>query len=284
MRSSSLVLFGAAGLLLVSASACRIEAHTQTQFEDSTQPGKTSTKDWNGESISIQNDGINPLGGRGGVEVKFSATATKISADAIFAAHADDDKKSDADLTIKEAIGTLVIEESGNGFTVKCGHGNSHGSASQAGSGCKLIHVTIPPGSATQPHDLTVGSGNGDIRIGLANAGDVPFIKNLLVDDNGAGDVDIRVRPVKDAVLVVTGEFKVQVALPANFSAGKVLFTTNDSDPVKANARVHVPGFAGMVSGSAYPVAGATADAAATLNVQSKGILDSDTVTINAFQ
>jgi hypothetical protein len=38
-----------------------------------------------------------------------------------------------------------------------------------------------------------------------------------------------------------------------------------------------------MASGSGYPVAGPTADAAKSLNVQSKGILDSDTVTITKF-
>ena len=38
-----------------------------------------------------------------------------------------------------------------------------------------------------------------------------------------------------------------------------------------------------MVSGSSYPVAGATADAAKSLNVQSKGLLDDDTVTITKF-
>lgn len=106
-------------------------------------------------------------------------------------------------------------------------------------------------------------------------------MKNLLVD-NGAGDVNVRARPIKDSVVVVNGEFAVAVALPSDFSAGQVLFTTNDSDPVKANARVHAEAFPGMVS-SACLVAGATADAAKSLNVQSKGLLDDDTVTITKF-
>jgi len=283
MRSSSslvrLALVGAVGALLVSASGCRIEAHTQTQFEDATQPAKTSTKDWAGEVITINNGGVNPVTGASGVEVKFSSTATKITAQATFAAHADDDKEADAKSAIKDAISTFVIEETASGFNIKCGHGNSHGSASVAGSGCKKLTVTLPAGSATQALDLTVGGGNGDMNVG--SAGEAPFVKNLIIDNNGAGDVIVRARPVKDAVVVVTGEFAVAVALPADFSAGLVLFTTNDSDPVKANARVHAEAFPGMVSGSPYPVAGATADAAKSLNVQSKGLLDDDTVTIS---
>ena len=111
MRSSSsssfrvLALFGAVGALLVTASGCRIEAHTQTQFEDSSQPAKTSTKDWNGEAITINNDGVNPVTGSSGVEVNFSSTATKITAQAVFAAHADDDKEADAKAAIKDAVG-----------------------------------------------------------------------------------------------------------------------------------------------------------------------------------
>src|SRR4051812_39150599 len=114
MRTLPLSMFAALGVIIVSATGCRIEAHTQTQFEDSTQPAKTSTKDWNGETITINNDGINPAEGTTGVEVKFNPTATKITVEAVFAAHADDDKKTDADASIKEAISSLTLDESAN--------------------------------------------------------------------------------------------------------------------------------------------------------------------------
>lgn len=289
MRSSSFVsraLFGAVGLgvVLVAASGCRIEAHTQTQFEDNTQPAKTSTKDWNGEAITIQNDGINPLSGTGGVEVKISSTATKITAEATFAAYADDDKKSEADANILDAIKTLTINETANGFDIKCGHGNGHGSSNVAGSGCKILRVTIPAGSATKPLNLTVGNGNGSVRVGLANAGDVPFVNTLLVDNNGLGEVDVRANPVKGANLTITGEREVRVSLPAAFSAQKVTLTVDESDPTKAAARKITTDFPGMTGdGSAFPASGATADAAASLNVQSKGPFDDDTVTIAKF-
>jgi len=282
MRTSSLALFCVASLLLVTASGCRIEAHTQTQFEDSSQPAKTSVKDWNGEAINIVNDSINPLSGTGGVEVKISTTATKITAEAVFAAYADDDKRSDADSAIADAVQTLTINESGNGFDIQCHHGNAHGSAGVAGSGCKILRVTLPAGSDTQPLDLTVGAGNGSVRVGLAEAGDIPTVKNLLVDNKGLDDTNVRIRTVQGAVVVVTGERSVQVALPSDFSAGKVLFTVDETDPATIAARISSD-FAGMVSGSSYPTTAASATAASSLNVTSNGPFADDVLHIAKF-
>jgi hypothetical protein len=287
MRSSSFAnlaaMFGAVGLLLVAAPGCRIEAHSQTSFEDKTQPPKVSTKDWNGEPITIENGGVNPLTGTGGVEVKFDAAATKITAEANFAATADDDKKSDADASIRDALLTFVIEESANGFAVKCGHGNAHGTSNSAASGCKMLRVTLPAGSATKPHNLTVGNGNGSIRVGLAEGGTYPFVNNLTVDNNGLGEVNVRANPVKGAKLIITSEREAQVALPTTFSAAKVVFTVDEDDAAKIAARIITSGFTGMASGSPYPTAGATAEAAAELNVTSKGPFSDDTITIASF-
>ena len=236
--------------------------------------------DWAGQPISITNDGVNPLSGSGGVEVTTSATATKITVSAVFAAHADDDKKADADATIKDALGTLVIEESANGINVKCGHGNAHGTSNVAGSGCKIIRVTIPAGSAAQPLDLTVGAGNGDIFVG--QSGGTPTVKKLLVDNNGLGDVRVQTNVVPDATLSITGERAVVVSLPAAFSAKAVTLTVDETDPAKAFARLHTD-FTGLISGSPYPPAGATATAVASLSVASNGPFDDDTITISKF-
>ena len=279
MRSSSLALFASALLVAAAASGCRIEAHTQTQFEDSSQPAKTSVMDWTGQPIKITNGGVNPLSGNGGVEVIMAANTTKITVTAVFAAHADDDKKADSDATIKDALATLVIDES-NGFNISCGHGNAHGSSSVAGSGCKLLRVTIPAGSATQPLDLTVGGGNGDIKVG--QSGDTPVVKNLLVDNNGVGDVLVKTDTVPDATLDIRGENALTVSLPTDFSTKAVTFNVNESDPMKAFARLHTA-FDGMISGSPYPLAGATATAIASLSVKSGGLLDDDTITISKF-
>ena len=286
MRSSSFVtsaMFAAVGVLLVTASGCRIEAHSQTSFEDTRQPAKVSTKDWAGEPIVIENAGVNPLSGTGGVEVKVDAAATKITAEATFVATADDDKEADAKLSIADAVRTLVIEESPNGITVRCGHGAAHGTSNVGASGCKILRVTIPAGSATKPHDLKIGGGNGAIRVGLAEAGGIPFVKGLIVDNNGLGDVRVRANPVKDANIVITGDDAIAVALPSAFSAAKVTFTVDETDAAKIAARINTSAFPGMVSGASFPAAGPTAEAAAVLNVNNKGPFSSDTITITSF-
>jgi hypothetical protein len=283
MRSSSLAMFGAVGFVLVSASGCRIEAHSQTTFEDKTQPAKVSASDWAGQPISIEADGVNPLTGTGGVEVKVDPAATKITTEAIFVATADDDKKTDADLSIKDALDTWQIIETPNLVTIKCGHGQAHGTSNQAASGCKILRVTIPAGSATKAHDLKVGCGNGPIRVGLAEAGGIAFVKNLSVTDGGLGDVSVRANPVKDANINITGDGAVAVELPKTFSVAKVTFTVDEDDAAKAAARINTSAFSGMASGSSYPVAGATADAAASLNVTSTGPFSDDTISITGF-
>ncbi len=283
MRSSSFAMFGSAVVAVFAVAGCRIEAHTQTAFEDQTIAPKVSTKVWNGEPITIQNDGINPLGGTGGVEVKIDPAATNITINATISALADDDKADEARLNRADVLNTFRIEENANSFDIKCGHGKGYGTSGVAGSGCKILRVTIPAGSATQPHNLTVGNGNGSIRIGLADAGGIAYVKNLTVDNNGLSEVSVRVSPVAGGKLIITGESDVTVALPSAFSAQKVVFTVDESDPAKAGARILVPGFAGMASGSAYPVAGATADAIAELNVTSKGPFSSDTLTVSSF-
>jgi hypothetical protein len=283
MRSSSFALFGTALVAVFAAAGCRIEAHTQTAFEDQTVPAKTSTKAWAGETIIIDNGGVNPLGGTGGVEVKVDPAATGVTINATISALADDDKPEEARLNRADVLETYQIIEGQGQWDIKCGHGKGHGTSGVAGSGCKILRVTIPPGTALQPHNLTVGNGNGSIRVGLADAGGVAYVKNLTVDNNGLGGVDVRVNPVAGGKLVVVGESEVAVALPSAFSAQKVVFTVDESDPAKAGARILVPGFPGMVGGSAYPVAGATADAVTELNVMSNGPFSSDTLTISSF-
>ena len=283
MRSSSFAMFGSAVVAVFAVAGCRIEAHTQTAFEDQTVAPKVSTRAWAGEAITIDNGGINPLGGTGGVEVKVDPAATNITINATISALADDDKPEDARLNRTDVLQTFQIVETATSFDIKCGHGAGHGTSGVAGSGCKILRVTIPPGTALQPHNLTVGNGNGSIRVGLADAGGIAFVKNLTVDNNGLSEVNVRVNPVAGGKLIITGESDVAVALPSAFSAQKVVFTVDESDPAKAGARILVPGFAGMVGGSAYPAAGATADAVAELNVTSNGPFSSDTLTISSF-
>ncbi len=282
MRLSSFALLGGVGFILVSVSGCRIEAKTQTTFEDKRQPAKVASRDWNGEPITINNDGINPLGGYGGVEVKVSNSATKISVEAVFAALADDDKESDAQASIRDAIPTLAINETANGFDVRCGHGKAHGTSGVAGSGCKIIRVTIPPSTPQKPHNLTVSAGSGEINIGQFGDG-APFVSNVKAVNNGLGVVEVRVQPVKDASLFIVGDDAVTVRLPANFSVKSAVLTVDEDDGNKAEARKRYSDFPslGTPIRGPYPAAGATADAAALLDVQSTGPFDSDTITIS---
>lgn len=283
MRSTSFALFGTALVAVFAAAGCRIEARTQTAFEDQSVPARTSTKAWAGEAITIDNSGINPLGGTGGVEVKVDPAATSVTINATISALADDDKPEDARLNRADVLQTYQIVENAGQWDIKCGHGAGHGTSGVAGSGCKILRVTIPPGTALQPHNLTVGNGNGSIRVGLAEAGGVAYVKNLTVDNNGLSEVSVRANPVPGGKLIITGESAVAVALPSAFSAQKVVFTVDETDPAKAAARIRVPGFSGMAGGSAYPVAGATADAVAELNVTSLGPFSSDALTISSF-
>ena len=283
MRSSSFALFGTAVVAFFAAAGCRIELKTQTAFEDTSVPAKSSTKAWAGEEITIENSGVNPLGGLGGVEVKVDPAATGVTINATISALADDDKPEGARLSRADVLQTYQIIENAGKWDIKCGNGKAHGTSGVAGSGCKILRVTIPPGTALQPHNLTVGNGSGSIRVGLAEAGGIPYVRNLTVDNNGLSEVNVRVNPVAGGRLVVVGESEVVVALPTAFSAQKVVFTVDETDPARAGARILVPGFQGMVGGSAYPVAGATADAVTELNVLSNGPFSSHTLTINSF-
>lgn len=281
MRSSSFALFGTAVVAFFAAAGCRIEVKTQTAFEDTSAPAKSSTKAWAGEEIAIENSGVNPLGGLGGVEVKVDPAATGVTINATISALADDDKPEDARLSRADVV-YQIIENAGK-WEIKCGNGRAHGTSGVAGSGCKILRVTIPPGTALQPHNLTVGNGSGSIRVGLAEAGGIPYVRNLTVDNNGLSEVNVRVNPVAGGRLVVVGESDVAVALPTSFSAQRVVFTVDETDPARAGARILLPGFQGMVGGSVYPATGATANAVAELNVLSNGPFASDTLTINSF-
>lgn len=284
---SSFVILGGALLMSVFAAGCRIEAHTQTRFDNSPNTTKESTKDWTGERIEVVNDGINPATGKSGLEVKFDTAATKISITAEVSAWADDDKKSDADANIKDVLESgITLTEEGSGpsgvIKVHCGHGRGHGTSSAAGAGCKRLTLNMPVGSAQLPIDLVAGNGNGDLIIGTSSA--LGNIRSLKADNNGAGDVSVKINPIPNGgAIQVTGEFNVTVALPSTMSTKSVQLTVDEDDPAKATARIRASAFPGITSTKPYPVDGAKADAFASLSVNSKGILDSDYLTLSAF-
>ena len=275
MRRSMLVW--SAPFVLLSIAGCRIAPKEQLVFEDDSPPQQTATRDWKGETITIDNagidDGVNDPGGLGGVEVIVSSTATRVSVVAVFAAHADDDKPGNAGLAIADAKKTLAIAESANSFAVTCGHGGTHGTARAAGSGCKLLRVTIPAGTAAQPHALAVDTGSGFVRVGLAESTDAPHVRSLVVRGNGVDEVEVRVRPVKDAILLIAGRERVAVTLPGDFSAKAVVLEVAGARASEIGPALVTTDFPGMASGSPYPAAAPSQDAITELNVQSAGPL-----------
>lgn len=253
MRSSSIVVAALVAVASLSACSVAVTAKTKQEFVDSSQPAKTSTADWAGEPITITNDGVNPLVGTGGIQVTVDPSATKITAKAIFAARAEDGKKDEADASIRDAVATFKLTESSGAFTISCNHGGAHGSSTVAESGCKLIQVTIPAGSDAKPMSLTIGNGIGDVTF----TGPITA-SNLKVTNNGAGDVDVKVKPVKGATLSIASEFDATVALPSDFAADSITLTGPDASDIITTD------FPGLKSGAAF---GTSGTGAASLDV-----------------
>lgn len=283
IRSLKLTTLGSSAVLALAAFTgvgCSvstiengIQFKTVPEYVDSKQPAKTSTKAWMGEEIEIKNNGVNPLTGTGGIQITVDPAATNISVSAIFAGRAD--TEAEAQQSIADAIATLQIVEEASKFIISCGNGATHGTSKAASSGCKLLKVTIPSGSATTPLTLKVGSGSGDVSFSAP-----VVVSDLVVDNNGLGTTDVKATPVKGARIIVTGEDAVSVALPSDFAADQVVLNVEpgagDTDEQTA-ARIVTTDFPGMASGKAYGTAGT---GAAELNVQTKGVFDDDTVTI----
>lgn len=277
MRSSSFALVSVLGLAAscVALQGCSLDctgnsctAKTVPEWIDGTTHTLTADTDWNGtDEISIQNDGVNPLTGTGGITVNFDPSATKITASVTISGRAD--TVDDAKLSWADALQTFKVTSN----SVICRHGQKRGTSTEAGSGCKSMTLTVPAGSAAKPLKLKVGCGNGDIRFG----GTAPTVAGANIDNNGLGEVNVKFTPTKDARIVVTGEDAVVVGMPANFSAKKITLTV---DP---DAKFIISDFQGMENLKPYPTAGAAQDAMEELNVTSKGILSDDTVTISKF-
>jgi hypothetical protein len=276
------VIRGCVGLLgVVALSACSVSTtpnsvtgKTQPEFFDDKQPAKTSSQDWTGGDIEIRNDGVNPLFGDGGISVVIDPNATRITAAALFVARADAEKESEAQQSIRDAIATFMVMEEGGKTTVHCGHGNDHGSSGKAASGCKKLTVTIPSGSADRPHNLTIGSGNGNV-----NFSTTLFVRSLSVLSNGSGDLKVAATPVKGASIQVLGRDQIDVYLPGDFASDAVHLVAADAntDEEKA-ARILTADFPGLAHGQPF---GTTGTGAAELKVETQGILDSDTITIH---
>jgi hypothetical protein len=260
-RSSSFGLIGV--LAIASVAACSVSTtpnsitlKSQTEFVDTNDVTLTSATAWAGEAIKVQNDSVDFVNGEGGVKIVVDASATKVTAVGHFTARADDQAhESDAQQSIIDAKQTFTM----NGFSINCGHGQTHGTSGSGSSGCKLVTVTVPPGTATQPMDLTVGDGNGGINF----TGTV-LAKQLTVQENGTGNSVVDVDPQKGSTISVKDDFDITVGLPASFSADSITLSGGQQA-----SDIDTSAFQGLQSGKGFGTAGA---GAASITVTTGGV------------
>jgi hypothetical protein len=229
--SVSRIAFGTViAAIVASATGCQAQVSIKTKTRY-VEPNivKEDTTEWAGQPITIKIEGVG-VAVNGGVEVTADPNATKVSANARFLAMAFDDGKADADQSITEAKSTFTIDSSASGITLSCGHGGTHGSSNGGDSGCELVKIVIPGGSAQKPLDLTVLGGNGDIKLQLRGA----TIKNVGVNNNGSGATSAEIPSTKGAnvSLVANKSGDIAVTLPPDWAADEVILQA-DADKIR---------------------------------------------------
>jgi hypothetical protein len=264
----SRIAFGTFAVVGVSVLGCSVDTSkpgqitfkSQTRYVQAPDVTATATKDWTTEDIEVRNDSLSVLV-NGGTIVQGDPSVKKITVTARMVAYADAEDKASADKTLADAVKTLQIDESGGKFVVRCGHGGSYGTSDAGKSGCELMTVRVPAGSATTPVKLTVKSGNGDVKI--------TGITGAVQAEAGSSHADVSVTPTKGAVIVVTGD-RATLALPANFAADMVTVAAE-------HGKVITTDFPTLQSGKGFGNAG---EGASSITVTAKGLLDDDNATI----
>jgi hypothetical protein len=208
------------------ASSQPAPGSTQKEFADPNAKTVESLTTWAGEPITIENDAVDFVSGPAGTLIVVDPTTRRVSATATFTARASDDAHGDeAASSIADAKQAFGID----GFTVKCHHGQTHGSSRSGSAGCKQLKVTIPAGTTDLPLELRVVDVNGGITISG------PLItKTLVVEEKGTGTVSVEALPNAGATILVRAGFDVRVLLPKTFAADHITLrggtTTNDID------------------------------------------------------
>lgn len=231
-RSFASVVLGICAIPLVACSVSTtkdsITLKAQTKFIGAAVT-KTSTTDWTGQAIEIEN-------ANGDVVVVGDASATKITVETKPFAFADGDKQADADGTIADVVASIAIDESGH-FYIHCAHGASHGSAAAGTSGCDGFTVHVPAGSVQQGLTLKATSHNGHVSASgltaavsqqlqiLSDNGDVSATGitggvKVHTDNGGASG---SVTPTPGSSVEVSSKLgDVTLALPAGFAADQI--------------------------------------------------------------
>ena len=221
---------------------------------------KADVLDWSGGKIRIQNDGVG-VSINGGVKVVADASATKVSATARFVALVLPEEKTNGDLSINDAVETFSITRSGDDVIVNCNHGQTHGSSAAGDSGCELLTVTIPTGTATTPLDLSVLSGNGEVNLALSSA----VLVDLATSSNVGNTVAV-LPATKSATIALVSEQAgdLDVTMPAGWSADSVVLGADADEIANSFALTSTGGYGAPGAGLASltitskPFAGST--------------------------
>jgi hypothetical protein len=228
--SVSRVVFGsliAALILGVGSAGCTVSVKTKTRY---TQAGvsKQAPAAWTGGPISINILGVGAAV-NGGVTVTSDPSTSIISATARLAALAD--TQEDANASIADAQATFSVTTDGTGVTnIVCQHGGDHGSSSAGSSGCELVEISIPAGTAAQPLvDLKVLGGNGTMTLNLSNA----TIKNLGANEDASDIVASLPATQGGSISLVTQEGgDLTVTMPPTWAADHVTLQA-DTDKIQ---------------------------------------------------
>ena len=216
-RVSSIVLGTIVTALFVGTSGCRVSVETKSRY---TEPNvaKEDSADWAGEPIDVNIQGVG-VSVNGGVTVTADPSAKRVRATARMLAMAFEGEKSNADLSLTEAKATFTVSRSGSGVSVACGHGGSHGSSTAGESGCELVEIVVPAGTAAQPLSLTVRSGSGTLTLALSGA----TINTISANSNGGLTTADLPATKGGSISLVSESDDIEARLPSNFAADEVI-------------------------------------------------------------
>jgi hypothetical protein len=211
------LLFGGVVAMVAFTAGCRVTVETKNRFvEDGVN---AETVDWQaGDQIDINIDGVG-VSVNGGVDVDVEQGGSKVSASARMLAMAFANDKALADQSIVEAKGTFHVTKAGSTITVRCQHGNTHGSSNGGESGCEKVVVRIPAGSDTAKLKLNVLSGNGSVNLKLSGSS----IEKLGVNAQGDTDAILPGTPGGDFSIVAEKSDDIVAHLPDGFAADTIV-------------------------------------------------------------
>ena len=228
----------------ILAGGCTQEISLSTKTRDvQDNVLKSDVLDWAGGKIRIQSDGVG-VSINGGIKVVADTTVTKVTATARFVALVLPEEKTNGDLSINDAVESFTITHSGNDVIVNCNHGGTHGSSLTGDSGCELLTVTIPTGTASMKLDLSVLSGNGEVNLALSNA-----VLSDLTTSSSVGDTVAVLPATQGATFSLVSEQAndLDVTMPTGWSADAVTLAADatritNAFPLTSTGGVGTPG------------------------------------------